>query len=69
MVITGNALHCKQSTYNLRQITVLAKKVHDPFTRKYLGDEIIARHILTGHPDQSKAVNHALIKLGDDRRV
>ena len=67
--ITINALHCHQSTYNLRNITVLAKKVHDPLTRKYLADKIISRHVLLGHPDQAGAVNHALIKLGDERRV
>lgn len=68
--ITINALHCHQSTYQLRQITTLAKKVHDPFTRKYLSDKIIADHTFGNPtPEVSRACNHALIKLGDERRV
>jgi hypothetical protein len=72
--ITVNALHCHQSTYNLRQITVLAGKIHDPLTREWLADKIVARHnadeFFNGVSDsQVKSVNHALKVLNDTRRV
>jgi hypothetical protein len=68
-MIVSNSLHCAQSTYNLRQISRLAMKVHDSTTRKYLADKIIARHTFCGVSGQVKAVNHALRVLGDSRRV
>ncbi len=66
-----NALHCKQSVYNLRQITEIAEENHDPLTRKWLADKVYARHIFADFTTeaQAKAVNHALTKLGDNRRV
>ena len=69
--IISNGLHCKQSTYNLREITRLAGKVHGEETRKWLADKIIARAIFSDNPTKIMAhqVNKALETLGDERRV
>jgi len=74
MIREINALHCPQTTYNLRQISILAKKIHDPITREWLADKIIDRHNAArfSHSvsdSQVKSVNYALGKLGDGRRV
>lgn len=68
--IISNGLHCKQSTYNLGQITRLAGKVHGEETRKWLADKIIARAIFSDTtPIQAESVNRALKALNDERRV
>ena len=69
-MVVSNTLHCKQSTYNLRQIGLLAKKINDPFTRVYLADKIVSRYTFSNPtPSQTKAVNHCLTVLKDNRRV
>lgn len=69
-MLIDNSLHCPQSTYNLRNITKLAGKVHDSVSRKFLADKIIARHTFSDStPEQTKSVNHALKALNDRRRV
>jgi len=69
--IISNGLRCTQSTYNLREITRLAGKIHGEETRKWLADKIIARAIFSDNPTriQSESVNRALKALNDDRRV
>lgn len=68
--VTINALHCHQSTYNMRQISLQAKKIHDPLTRQWLGDKIFAEHKFGNPtPEITRACNHALKVLNDSRRV
>ena len=73
-MLINNGLHCHQSTYNLGQITRLAKKIHDPLTREWLADKIVTIHnadkFFNGVSEsQVNSVNHALKVLNDTRRV